>query len=102
MHRLVYEYEVDPARVDQFEQAYRADGAWAGFFRGGAGYLGTELLRDPTRPGRYLVVDHWASADAATRFLAGHAEEYERRSRDTSRLYLVEARLGAFDVVAPA
>jgi heme-degrading monooxygenase HmoA len=100
MHGLVYEYEVDPARTAWFEETYGPDGAWAGFFRDDAGYLGSELLRDAMRPGRYLVVDRWASAGDAARFLADRAEEYERRSRDTAHLYLHEGRLGAFDVVA--
>lgn len=52
MHGLVYEYQVDPARVAQFEEMYGPDGDWAWFFRGAAGYLGTELLRDAMRPGR--------------------------------------------------
>lgn len=100
MHGLVYEYEVDPARVARFEEMYGPDGEWARFFRGSAGYLGTELLRDPTRPGRYLVIDSWISAEAAVRFLAERAEEYQRRSRDAAHLYLREVRLGAFDAVA--
>jgi heme-degrading monooxygenase HmoA len=99
MHGLVYEYQVDPARVARFEELYGPDGQWARF-RGAAGYLGTELLRDATRPGRYLVIDRWISAQAAARFLAARGEEYERRSRDTARLYLREVRLGAFDAVA--
>jgi heme-degrading monooxygenase HmoA len=100
MHGLVYEYQVDPGRVARFEDTYGPDGQWARFFRGAAGYLGTELLRDPTRPGRYLVIDRWSSAQAAARFLADRAEEYQRRSRDTAHLYLREVRLGAFDAVA--
>lgn len=100
MHGLVYEYQVDPACVARFEDIYGPDGQWARFFRGAAGYLGTELLRDPTRPGRYLVIDRWSSAEAAARFLADRAEDYERRSRETAHLYLRELRLGAFDAVA--
>jgi heme-degrading monooxygenase HmoA len=100
VHGLVYEYEIDPAGVARFEQVYGPDGEWAGFFRGSAGYLGTELFRDPARPGRYLVIDRWVSAEAAARFLADRAEEYQRRTRDTAHLYLREARLGAFDAVA--
>jgi heme-degrading monooxygenase HmoA len=99
MYGLVYEYEVDPARAVQFEDVYGPDGEWAGFFRGSAGYLGTELLRDPTRPGRYLLIDRWISADAAARFLADRGQEYARRSRGTAHLYLREVRLGAFDAV---
>jgi heme-degrading monooxygenase HmoA len=99
MHGLVYEYEVDPARITWFEETYGPNGGWAGFFGDGAGYLGSELLRDAMRPGRYLVIDRWASAEDAARFLADRAEEYERRSTDTAHLYLHEVRLGAFDVV---
>jgi heme-degrading monooxygenase HmoA len=100
MHGLVYEYQVDPAHVAGFEEVYGPDGQWARFFRSGAGYLGTELLRDATRSGRYLVIDRWVSAEAAARFRAERAKEYQRRSRDTAQLYLREVRLGAFDVVA--
>jgi heme-degrading monooxygenase HmoA len=101
MYGLVYEYEVDPACVVQFEDMYGPDGEWAGFFRGSVGYLGTDLLRDSTRPGRYLLIDRWTSADAVARFLADRAQEYERRSRATAHLYLREVRLGGFDAVAP-
>jgi heme-degrading monooxygenase HmoA len=100
MHGLVYEYQVDPAHVAGFEKVYGPDGQWARFFRGAAGYLGTELLRDLMRPGRYLVIDRWVSAEAAAGFLAERAKEYERRSRDTAHLYLREVRLGDFDAVA--
>jgi quinol monooxygenase YgiN len=100
VHGLVYEYEVDPAHVARFEKTYGPDGEWAAFFRGSAGYLGTELFRDPVRRGRYLLIDRWTSAEAAARFLAERAVEYERRSRDTAELYLRESRLGAFDAVA--
>jgi hypothetical protein len=48
------------------------------------------------------VINRWISAEAAARFLAERAEDYERRSRDTARLYLHEGRLGAFDVDAVA
>jgi len=94
MHGLVYEYEVDPALVAGFEATYGPTGEWARFFQAGSGYLGTELLRDSARPGRYLLIDRWISGEAAARFLADHAAEYARRSSDTAHLYLREARLG--------
>jgi quinol monooxygenase YgiN len=99
MHALVYEYQVDPARVARLEDTYQPDGEWAQFFRGAAGYLGTELLRDHTRPGHYLLIDRWVSAKAAARFIADHADDYEQRSSDTAHLYLREVRLGTFDPV---
>jgi quinol monooxygenase YgiN len=60
----------------------------------------TELFPDATKRGRYLLIDRWTSAEAAARFLAERAVEYERRSRDTAELYLRELHLGAFDAVA--
>ena len=57
---LVFRYEVrDPA---DFERVYGPEGEWAQFFRSGAGYIGTELLRDVEEPDRYLVIDRWESA----------------------------------------
>jgi heme-degrading monooxygenase HmoA len=100
MHGLVHEYQLDPARAARFEELSGPDGEWARFFRGAAGYLGSELLRDSTRPGHNLVIDRWISAEDTARFLADRTEEYQRRSRDTAHLYLREVRLGAFDAVA--
>ena len=57
---LVFSYEVSDAA--EFERVYGPEGDWAEFFRGGRGYIGTELLRDVEHPGRYLVIDRWESA----------------------------------------
>lgn len=97
MHCIAYVYDVEPASAGQFEETYGPAGAWAQFFRGGAGYLGTALFRDSTRPGRYLVIDRWDSTAAAGRFLAEYGTDYRRRSAETAPMYLRETRIGAFD-----
>lgn len=97
MHCIAYLYDVEPALAAEFEETYGPAGAWAQFFRAGAGYVGTELLRDSTRTGRYLVIDRWTSAAAAGSFLAEHAEDYALRSADTAHQYLRETQLGTFD-----
>lgn len=76
MYRIVWEFEPEPARVEEFEREYGAEGAWARFFRRGAGYLGTELFRSATDPARYLTVDCWASRAAYQAFRAAFAHEY--------------------------
>jgi heme-degrading monooxygenase HmoA len=94
---LVFRYEVrDP---EQFERVYGSNGEWAQFFRGGAGYIGTELLRDLEEPERYLVIDRWQSADAYNAFLEEHREEYLRRSDETRFHYVQELRFGTFENV---
>lgn len=107
MHRAVpfaavFAYEVDPAEAGAFEAVYGAGGEWARFFRGGEGYLGTELLRADGPDGlRYLVIDRWRSAADYERFLAAHEDEYARRSRATERRYRSETVLGRFELLPP-
>ena len=97
MIALVFSYEVHAGA--EFERAYGSDGEWARFFRQGAGYIGTELLRDVENPGRYFVIDRWESADAYNAFAAEHREEYMRRVDDTRFYYDVELRFGTFETV---
>src|SRR5919204_851005 len=97
MIALVFSYEVRDA--DAFEQAYGADGEWAEFFRRGAGYVGTELLRDVETPGRYVVIDRWESAEAYDAFIREHRDEYMRRVDETAFYYDQELRLGTFENV---
>ena len=94
---LVFSYDArDPA---DFERVYGPEGEWAEFFRRGAGYVGTELLRDVEVPGRYLVIDRWDSREAYQRFVDEHRDEYMRRVDETSFHYDHELRLGTFENV---
>jgi heme-degrading monooxygenase HmoA len=94
---LFFSYEArDPA---EFERAYGPDGEWAAFFRAGAGYIGTELLRDVENPGRYLVIDRWESRDAYQRFVEERRDEYMRRVDETAFYHDSELRLGTFENV---
>ena len=97
MIALVFSYEV--REPEAFERAYGSDGEWAEFFRQGAGYIGTELLRDVELPTRFLVIDRWESADAYNAFAAEHRDEYMRRVDDTRFFYVQELRFGTFENV---
>lgn len=100
MIALVFSYEVRD--TEAFERVYGPGGEWAQFFKQGAGYIGTELLRDLEAPGRYLVIDRWESADAYNAFTAERREEYMRRVDDTRFHYDQELRFGTFVNVWPA
>ena len=95
MIALVFSYETHNAA--EFERVYASDGEWAAFFRGGRGYIGTELLRDVEAPGRYLVVDRWESVDVYNAFVAEHREDYMQRVDATRFLYDSELRFGTFE-----
>ena len=82
MLALVFVYDArDP---DEFERVYGPEGEWTGFFRRGAGYVGTELLRDVETPGRYLVIDRWESREAYQAFVDANRDEYMRRVDETA------------------
>jgi heme-degrading monooxygenase HmoA len=94
---LVFAYDArDP---EEFERVYGPEGEWAEFFRSGAGYVGTELLREVESPGRYLVVDRWDSREAYNAFAEANRAEYVRRVDETAFLYAQELRLGTFENV---
>ena len=97
MLALFFSYEARDAT--EFERAYGPDGEWAEFFRGGTGYVGTELLRDVENPGRYLVIDRWESRDAYAAFVEAHREAYMRRVDETAFYYDSELRFGTFENV---
>jgi heme-degrading monooxygenase HmoA len=90
----VFLYEVEPAGAEAFEAVYGSNGEWARFFQRGDGYEGTELWR---RADRYLVIDRWRSEAAYEDFLRANADEYRRRSRQTTGLYVSEQPLGRYE-----
>ena len=97
MIALLFVYDV--TELEPFERVYGPEGEWAGFFRRGRGYVGTELLKDVEQPGRYVVVDRWQSRDAYNAFVESHRDEYMRRVDETVFLYDHELRFGTFENV---
>jgi heme-degrading monooxygenase HmoA len=94
---LIFSYQArEPA---EFERIFGPNGDWAQFFRGGRGYVGTELLKDVEASGRYVVVDRWESAEAYNTFVAEHRDEYMRRTDDTRFYHDQELHLGTFENV---
>src|SRR5690242_14155467 len=73
---VVWEFRAAASERRKFEVAYGPDGVWARFFKNAPEYLGTELLRDVSQPGRYLTVDSWTSREAYERFKRKNASEY--------------------------
>jgi len=97
MIALVFRYDVRDSGT--FAGVYGPDGDWAKFFRQGAGFIGTELLRDVEEPDRYVVIDRWESIDAYNDFISVNQKEYLERSDESRMYYLQELRFGTFENV---
>lgn len=93
---VIWEFRVLRGKEDQFEQAYGPKGVWADFFRTGEGYLGTELVRDATLPGRYVTLDFWTSQKLYEQFRAQNAARYESIDAECEAMTGSEMEIGRF------
>ena len=97
MYVTLWECEPTPEAVDAFERAYGPGGDWGRFFGTGAGYRGTELLRNLEKPGRYITIDRWDSRSAYLTFVASAAAEYDAIDQRCEALTARETLIGRFD-----
>ena len=96
MHWIIWEFQVGPSCRAAFEALYGRSGEWSRLFQRAAGYLGSELLRDQTDPGRYLTIDRWRAQADFEAFRAGWGDDYEELDRRCAPLTERERALGSF------
>ena len=101
MYVIIWEYEVRAGREAEFEAAYGPAGAWVLLFAQAEGYRGTELLRDPSRRGRYATIDRWESAAHYERFREQHARQYQKIDDACAELTAAERLLGRYNAQIP-
>jgi heme-degrading monooxygenase HmoA len=92
----IWRYRVNVDAGRRFEEAYGPSGEWARLFRGGAGYLGTELLHSVGSPDAYVTIDRWESRDAWLAFLAAHRAAYDALDRACGSITASEESLGDY------
>jgi len=91
---LVWEFQVKPGRVADFERIYATDGPWVQLFKKHPGYLGTELLQALDDPQRYITLDRWSSSQAYNSFHAKWQDEYKELDERCKDLTARESFLG--------
>ena len=100
MYIIIWEYHVKPKRVDEFERIYGESGPWVELFQNGNGYLGTELLRDPSDQYHYLTIDRWDSLSDYESFLSTWKKEYENLDAQYEGLTEQETSLGKWETIS--
>ena len=98
MYLIIWEYQVRPKHLPDFEKIYASDGAWAKLFNKNEGYLGTELLRDETDSRRFLTIDRWESVEAFNEFKANRQTEYEALDAQCEGMTEQETLLGRYNL----
>ena len=101
MYCYVWEFTVVTANRAAFEAAYGDGGPWVELFRRDAAYLGTDLLCDLERPGRYLTIDRWTSRDACLAFRERWRAAFDALDAECERLTESERSLGEYETPGP-
>jgi heme-degrading monooxygenase HmoA len=92
----IWQFEIKAKARPQFESIYGPEGAWAQLFRHSPEYRGTRLLRDITRPDRYLTLDYWTSREALQQFKRDYDKQYAVLDRQCEALTQNESMVGEF------
>ncbi len=95
---VLWEYQVKPDRLEEFESMYRPDGPWTDFFRVCPAFVSITLWKDLRRPGRYLVADRWTSEALYDEFVKERATEIADLSARGARLWTSEHEMGRYDL----
>src|SRR5260370_18050154 len=93
---IVWEFHIRAGKRREFERVYGPDGDWARLFRGGKGYIRTDLVRDMENPRRYLTLDFWVSREAHLRFKKENRIEYQAMDEECASLTENEVKVGEF------
>ena len=93
---IIWEFRINSRTRRAFERAYGPDGDWATFFRGGKGYLGTDLIHDAQQPDRYLTMDYWKSRTSYETFKKHNRKMYEIIDQIYEALTTKEVEFGKF------
>ncbi len=95
---VLWEYEVRPESVEDFESLYRPDGAWGDLLRQGPGFVSITMWKDRKDPSRYLVADRWTSEVLYEEFMRERDADIAALNQRSARTRTREVPLGRFDL----
>ena len=99
MIALVWQFEVQEGRNDEFESFYGADGAWTALSRRSRSFLGSSFLQDLARPDRYLLVEYWSEMLVYERHYADFQDEVTELEQQRLAIVRTMQPLGLFNAL---
>jgi len=94
---VIWAFQVKPQAQFAFEKIYGPDGDWSQLFRKSPDYVGTQLFRDLSQPGRYLTFDYWTTPEALHEFKQTNRNSYDALDQRCEALNEDEVSLGEFE-----
>lgn len=98
MITIIWEYQVKPNRISEFQKIYASDGKWTELFKKSRGYIETRLIQTPDDPNIFLTIDHWESSKDYKTFRSKWNSEYEMLDELCQGLTEHESCLGTFGI----
>ena len=99
MIALVWQFDVQAGRNDEFESFYGADGPWTSLSRRSRSYLGSSFMRDLAMSNRYLVIEYWSEMVVYERHHADFEDEVQRLEQQRQALLQQSVPLGLFNAL---
>ena len=98
MITILWEYQVKPDHLAEFERIYSPDGTWTELFKKGKGFIGTKLIQSPVFPNLFVTIDQWETMKEYKTFLSEWKKEYDALDKQCEGLTERESCLGTFGV----
>jgi quinol monooxygenase YgiN len=99
MLAVVWQFEVQPGREDDFERLHGADGDWTSLSRRSRSFLGSSFLKELVNPRRYLLVEYWSEMFVYEKHLADFSADVEELRTRRADMVVETTTFGIFDAL---
>ena len=99
MLAVVWQFEVQPGREDDFERLHGADGDWTSLSRRSRSFLGSSFLKELANPRRYLLVEYWSEMFVYEKHLADFSDDVDELRTRRADMVVETTAVGVFDAL---
>ena len=99
MVAVVWQFDIQPGKSEDFERLYGADGAWTALSRRSRSFLGSSFLRDITLDTRYMLVEYWSEMLVYEKHFADFSDEVRELEEQRAALVARMDTIGLFNAL---
>lgn len=96
MIAMVWQFEVQRGKQDEFEQFYGADGPWSAISRRSRSFLGSSFLRNQAQTNHYVLVEYWSEMVVYEKHVVNFTDEVARLEKERDELCVSAQPMGLF------
>ena len=99
MVAVVWQFDIQPGKADDFEHLYGADGTWTALSRRSRSFLGSSFLRDIALDTRYMLVEYWSEMVVYEKHFADFSDEVKELEGQRARVMVHMDTVGVFQAL---